>query len=50
MIRKKKKVNFYRRAKKKTINFLDTNRLNINAAFACVLILAAVVFVLEMLN
>ncbi|WP_190239875.1 hypothetical protein [Pelotomaculum schinkii] len=50
MIRKKKKKNLYRRAKTRINNFLYKNRLNLNVAFACLLILAAIAFVLEMMN
>jgi hypothetical protein len=50
MIRKKKKKNLYRRTKNKIQNLLLKNRSNINAAIGCLVILAAVVFVLGLLN
>jgi len=50
MIRKKKKKNLYRKIKKKIQNLLFYNQLNINAAIGCLVILAAVVFVLNLLN
>ncbi len=50
MIRIKKKKNIYRRAKKKVKRFLYNKRFNINLALACLLILAAIIFVLKWLN
>jgi hypothetical protein len=50
MIRKKKKKKLSRRIKKRLQNFLLNNRLNINAAIGGLVILAAIVFVLKLLN
>lgn len=50
MIRKKKKTNLYRRVKKRLHHFLYKNRLNLNVALACLLILTAIAFVLNMMN
>jgi hypothetical protein len=50
MIRKKKKKNLYRRAKKKLENFLFDNRVNIHVVLASLMILAGITTVLYMIN